>query len=55
MIQIKTEKKEKIEDSNEKNLLTSENGGITIFSETEEMDETLKYSAKIVWHHDNHN
>lgn len=53
MIQIKTEKKEKLENSNEKNLLTINNGGITILNETEETDEMNNYNAKIVWHYDN--
>lgn len=45
MMQIKIEKEEKTEDINEKMLLTSENGDITISNKTE---ETLNNSGKIV-------
>jgi len=45
MTQIKIEKEEKTEDINEKMLLTSEKGDITISNKTE---ETLNNSSKIV-------
>lgn len=50
MIQIKVGMEEKIRDSNEKTLLTKQNGGITILSDTEETEKTLINSSKIVWH-----
>jgi hypothetical protein len=45
MTQIKIEKEEKTEEINEKMLLTSENGDITMLNET---GETINNSSKIV-------
>lgn len=47
MTQIKIGKEEKTEDINEKILLTSENGDITMLNGVE---ETSNNSSKIVWH-----
>lgn len=49
MTQIKVGMEEKTEDPNEKILLTSENGGITVG----EIEETLNNISKIVWHDEN--
>lgn len=48
MIQIKVAVEEKTEDSNEKAFLASENGGITILSDTEKTGKKLINSGKIV-------
>lgn len=48
MIQIKVDVEEKTGDSNGKALHESENGGITIFSDTEETGKKIINSGKIV-------